>query len=56
MTLITQITDHELNKLYYYKLVEKEGLVLQSTIDLTKAGDQTILAEFQKKVEADAAE
>lgn len=40
--VVTQITDHEANKVFYYKLSDKEGLVLKNTIDLTKCGDQII--------------
>jgi hypothetical protein len=40
--VVTQITDHEANKIYYYKLSDEEGLVLKNTIDLTKCGDQII--------------
>jgi hypothetical protein len=49
MAVITQITDHESNTIYYYKLDDKKGLTLQSTIDLTKAGDKNIPFESNDK-------
>ena len=54
-TAVTQITDHELNKIYYYKISE-EGLALQDTIDLTKSGDQKIPYERDNRDEVDTAE
>ena len=41
MSVITQVTDHQVNKVYLYKM-GKEGLTLQDTIDLEKCGDQKI--------------
>lgn len=40
--VITQITDHQENKTYYYKLRDKDGLTLQYTVDLTKCGSPNI--------------
>lgn len=42
MAVVTQITDHQENKIYYYKLSDKKGLTLQNTIDLTQCGAQNI--------------
>ena len=50
-TVVTQITDHESKKIYYYKLSDKNGLELQSTIDLTKCGDKNIPFEDHNKDE-----
>ena len=55
LSVFTQITDHELNKLYYYELIEKQGLVLQSTIDLNKTGDDIIPGKMPKKDKAEKA-
>ncbi len=42
MVVITQITDHKLNKIYYYEFKDKKGLVLMSSVDITKSGAHTL--------------
>ena len=42
MTVITQITDNETSKMYFYQMSDKKGLTLKDSIDLTKCGDQNI--------------
>ena len=45
MVVITQITDYETNKVYFYELSDEDGLKLKNTFDLTKCGDTNIPLE-----------